>query len=205
MNDWKIERSNGRCFGLQQLRLLADSIENFISHEKESDLLRPDIYKALKPFWNSNWVSITRVISSSKQVTASTVTAADLETPCVWSCLSDLPKLCQSLAPRAQPLILQSKPLIVFWNSLQKWLPDDRQGLELGLNFELCLLIKVLSALKSQNKLCGVWILFRFFQTVEIEDIAETISTLIPRTVFRIDFCEKQQRKTCLLRFESNR
>ena len=34
MNDCKIELSNGRCFGLQQL--LANSIENFISHEKKS-------------------------------------------------------------------------------------------------------------------------------------------------------------------------
>ena len=32
MNDRKIERSYGRCFGLQQL--LAISIEIFISHEK---------------------------------------------------------------------------------------------------------------------------------------------------------------------------
>ena len=32
---------------------------------------------------------------------------------------SDPPKLCRSVAPRARPLILQSKPSIVFWNSLR--------------------------------------------------------------------------------------
>ena len=36
-NDWKIERRDGRCYGLQQL--LANSIENFISHEKEKRLV----------------------------------------------------------------------------------------------------------------------------------------------------------------------
>ena len=43
MTDWKIEQSNGRCFGLQQL--LANFIENFISHEKKNPSSRPDIYK----------------------------------------------------------------------------------------------------------------------------------------------------------------
>ena len=45
MTNRKIERSYGRCFGWQQL--LTNSIENFISHEKKSDLLLPKIYKAL--------------------------------------------------------------------------------------------------------------------------------------------------------------
>ena len=39
---------------------------------------------------------------------------------------SDPPKLCRSAAPRARPLILQSK--IVFWNSLRNRLPDDWLG-----------------------------------------------------------------------------
>ena len=42
-----IERSNGRCFGWQQL--LANAIEIFISHEKNIHSLRPEIYNALKP------------------------------------------------------------------------------------------------------------------------------------------------------------
>ena len=71
----KIERSDGRCFGRQQL--LA-KIENFISHKKlaltscqelkisfhikRSDSLLPKIYKALKLFWFLDWVSIARVV-----------------------------------------------------------------------------------------------------------------------------------------------
>ena len=47
MTDRKIERSDGCCFGRQQL--LANSTEIFISHEKKSDSLWPEIYKALKP------------------------------------------------------------------------------------------------------------------------------------------------------------
>ena len=34
-----------------------------------------------------------------------------------WLLGNNLPKLCQSAAPRTWPLILQSKPSIVFWNS----------------------------------------------------------------------------------------
>ena len=90
----------------------------------------------------SNWVSIARLVAclpqASRQLAA--VTAAYLETPCVCSCQSYLPKLCLSPAPRAQPLIFQSKPSISLWNSIQEWLPDNRQGLELGLKLELCLL-----------------------------------------------------------------
>ena len=61
-----------------------------------------------------------------------------LKTPCVFASPSYLPKLCWITAPSAQPLILQSRPLIVFCNSLQEWLPDTMQGLELGLKLELC-------------------------------------------------------------------
>ena len=41
---------------------------------------------------------------------------------CIGACQSKLPKLCYSAAPSARPLILQSKPLTVFWNSQQEWL-----------------------------------------------------------------------------------
>ena len=52
-------------------QLLADS-KNILFHmKKKSDLLLPKIYKALKPCWLLNWVSITRVVFfSSEQVTA---------------------------------------------------------------------------------------------------------------------------------------
>ena len=48
MNDRKIERSDGSCLGWQQL--LANSIEISFHMKKKSDSLRPEIYKALKPF-----------------------------------------------------------------------------------------------------------------------------------------------------------
>ena len=64
-------------------------------------------------------------------------TASDSGTPCVCDSPSDPSKLCQGAALRAWPLILRSKPSIVFWNSLREWLPDDRQRLELGLKLEL--------------------------------------------------------------------
>ena len=41
---------------------------------------------------------------------------------------------------------------------------------------------KGLSALKSQNKLCGVWILFRSFEHTKIDDSGELIPTLIHQT-----------------------
>ena len=73
--------------------------------------------------------------------------AADSETPCVCAAQSDPPKMCLSAAPRAWSWILQSKPSIVFRNSLREWLPDNRQELE---NPKI-----------KFNKLCRVWILFR--------------------------------------------
>ena len=87
--DRNVERSDGRCFGRQQL--LTYSIEIFISHEKKVTcccpkfISRPDIYKALNPCWLLNWVSITRVVGWFPQASLPlpTPTAANLETPCV--------------------------------------------------------------------------------------------------------------------------
>ena len=100
---------------------------------------------------------------------------------------------------RAWPLILKSKTSIFFWNSLWEWLPDDRQGLDLGLKLEICSLsdchmtsltcrgpnldstwtllsdqriVKLLSAWNnSLHKLCGVWILFRSFEDADIAKV----------------------------------
>ena len=83
---------------------------------------------------------------------------------------SDPPKLCRSAAPRALPLNFQSKSLIVFSNSLHSGLGSN---LGLGSNWQAGAwtwtqtwilppdqrVEIVLSALKSQNNLCGVWIL----------------------------------------------
>ena len=56
------------------------------------------------------------MFSSSEPVAA----VANLEMPCVCSRQSDQRKKSQRAAPRAWPLILPSKPSIVFWNSLQR-------------------------------------------------------------------------------------
>ena len=61
MADRKIQRSDGHCFGWQQL--LANSIEILILHEIKSDSSLPEIYKALKPCLLLNWVSITREVA----------------------------------------------------------------------------------------------------------------------------------------------
>ena len=67
MNDRKIERSDGRCLGWQQL--LAYSIE--ISHDKNSDSSLPEIYKALKPCLElSQYSKSGSMFSSSEPVAA---------------------------------------------------------------------------------------------------------------------------------------
>ena len=89
MNDRKIERRDGRCFGRQLF--LADSIQqNFISHEKKSYSSRPEIYKALKPCWLLIRVSIARVVACFPQLASEpAATATDSETPCVCARPSD--------------------------------------------------------------------------------------------------------------------
>ena len=99
-------------------------------------------------------------------------TAPDSETSSVCARQSYLSKLCWRLAPRAWPLILQSRTLILaFWSDCQMictvgaqtwthtWTPPSDQ-----------LIVKVLSAPKSQNKLCEVWIFCRCVENAEIED-----------------------------------
>ena len=167
-DQWMFERlGKANWWGFGQGQLLANSI---ISHEKRGDLLLPYIYKAIKPFWLSNWVSLARVVACFPKVSLSlpAAPAADSKTPCVCASPSDQPKLCWSAAPSAWPLILQSKSSIVFSNSLLEWLPDDQHGLKLGLKLELCLLTNWLYKFYlfwnpriKFNKLCGVWILFR--------------------------------------------
>ena len=87
----------------------------------------------------------------------SAATSADNETQCVCAHLSNLFKPYGSAAPRARLLILQSKPLIDFWNSLREWLQDDLQGLNLGLKLDQQVLM-ILSAVKSLNNLCGLFL-----------------------------------------------
>ena len=88
--------------------------------KKKSESSLPGIYKALKPCWLLNWVSIARVVACFPQASRPrpAATAADSETPCVCARPSDPRKQSRRAAPRAWPLILPSKPSITFWNSL---------------------------------------------------------------------------------------
>ena len=137
MNDRKIEWSYGCCFDWQQL--FPNSIRNFISHEIFFLLVAARYLQSIKTVLTLK-LSQYRLYSKSDSTFSSSqpaATATDPETPCVCACLSDPPKLCWSAAPRAWPLILQSKPSIALCNNLREWLPDDWQGLKLGLKLEL--------------------------------------------------------------------
>ena len=72
--------------------------------------------------------------------------------------------------------------LLKFWNSLQEWLPAERQGLKLGLKLELCYLTNCWTGCKGF--ICSkipesVWILnsFRSVENAEIEDSSQLTST----------------------------
>ena len=96
INHGKIEQSYERCFSQRQF--LANSIENFISHENKKWLVcklsLPDIYKALKPILTlelSQYHKIGCTFSSSQLVAASRFKNT-LTWLCVCACLSNQPK-----------------------------------------------------------------------------------------------------------------
>ena len=76
MTDRKIERSDGRCFGRQQL--LANSIEFFISHEKKVTRQCPK-FTTLLTLELRQYCKSGSMFSSSEPA----ATAADLKSPCV--------------------------------------------------------------------------------------------------------------------------
>ena len=84
----EIERSDGRCFGRQQL--LANSIEIFISHEKKKWLFAARNLQSIKTLLTLNWVSIVRVVTCFSQASRSVpaATAVDSETPFICACPS---------------------------------------------------------------------------------------------------------------------
>ena len=116
MNDRKIERSDGRGFGRQQLP--ADSNGHSISNEKKS-VVTAQYLQSIKTFLT---LELSRYRKSGSTFSSSepAATAADSETPCVCARPSDPRKQSQRAAPRAWPLILPSKPSITFWNSLRR-------------------------------------------------------------------------------------
>ena len=121
MNYCKIELSCRRCWALPWSATKSRQFHrNFISHEKKkSDSSWPEIYKAFKPHWLLNWVSVARVVACFPQASRSqpAATVADSEMPCVCARPS-YPR--RRAAPTAWPLILPPNPLITFWNSLRR-------------------------------------------------------------------------------------
>ena len=113
-----------------------------------------------------NWVSIVRVVACFPQASLSlpAATAADSETPCVWSLQSDLHKQSWRAAPRAWQLILPSEAL-----NLQ--LPS---GTALG---EIARW-----QAGAQTKLCGVSILFKSVTDAKFEPSKVTFLILMPST-----------------------
>ena len=156
MNDRKIERSDGRGFGRQQL--LANSIEIFISHEKKKWLVAARNLQSIKTLLTlelSQYCKSGSMFSSSEPA----ATAADSQTPCVCARPTDPPKQRQRVAPRACLLISVNlrPPSATAFGKIARWqagaqtwtqtwtlLPDQR-------------VVKVPP--KSQHKLSGVWIL----------------------------------------------
>ena len=130
MNDRKIERSDGRGFGRQQLP--ADSNGHSISNEKKS-VVTAQYLQSIKTFLT---LELSRYRKSGSTFSSSepAATAADSETPCVCTRPSDPRKQSRRAAPRAWPLILPSKPSITFWNSLRRDCQMTGRGLNLDSN-----------------------------------------------------------------------
>ena len=136
-DQWLIERlSEAMGAALVSINFLLILSKFHFTWEKKSDSSLPKIYKALKPCWLLNWLSIASVVACFPQASRSlpAVTAADLETPCVCARQSCLPKQSRRAAPRVWLLILPSKPSITFWNSLQRDCQMTGRGSKLDSN-----------------------------------------------------------------------
>ena len=82
---------------------------------------------------------------------------------CLWSPVRSAQAVPER-GPKSLAIDFCSQKLrFVFWNSLWEWLPDDWQGLKLGLcclNNGLQRFYLLRNPRIKFNKLCGVWILF---------------------------------------------
>ena len=120
VNDWSKDWAK-QWARLWLAQLLANSIKNFISREKQIDSALTYIYKALKTFVTlelSQYRKSGSTLSSSEPVAAHRDCSRLGNALCLCSPVRP-PKLYLSVAPRAWPLNLQSKPSIIFWNSLR--------------------------------------------------------------------------------------
>ena len=120
-----------------------------------SDSSRPDIYKPFEHLW-------TKYVSHPQaNLSRPGATAADSETPCVCACSSNPSKLCRNAAPRAQLFILPSNFLLSSGIVIARWQAGARTcqcqwTQSWALHTDQRVVLKVSSAPKSLNKLCGV-------------------------------------------------
>ena len=143
-----VERTYRRCFGRQHL--LADSIEIFIPREKKVKRLgarKPVARLAARNLQDtktllapelSQYSKSGSMFSSSKPVAALSDCCRLGNALCLCSPVrpGDLRQPCRSAAPRAWPLILPSKPSIVFWNSLRRDCQMTGRGSNLDSNLD---------------------------------------------------------------------
>ena len=101
---------------------------------KKSDSSRHEIYKALKPCWLLNWVSIARAIACFPQVSRSrpAATAANLCSPV------RLAQAEQENGPKSLAVDFSLYTFDYLLEQPSERLPDDQQGLKHGLKLELC-------------------------------------------------------------------
>ena len=143
--NWKIEQSYEQWAQLWSVTRSWESYQSFHFTSKKYLSSLPKLYKGSNPsdFEPSQYLKSGSTLSSSQPIPASS--------NCHWLgkalclCLpvqpiQAVPGRLNCASPRALPLalILQSKSSMVYWNSLQKWLSGDREGLKLGLKLELC-------------------------------------------------------------------
>ena len=110
-------------WGFGQHQLLADSMEisfhNFLmwnSHQKKKCLIAAQNFKVQSI--KNLFARVACFPQASWSWPTATASNWDMETPCGCARPSDQRKQSQMAAPRAWQLILPSKPLITFWNSL---------------------------------------------------------------------------------------
>ena len=117
---WIIERLSQAMSNLLVCTILWQNSWNFFFKWEKKLLSLPvqKNYKTSKPFWLSKWTSSAKVASILHCLQGLPLTQKHLCLLRLTSAASQIAMqiLCWNAAPRAWPLILQSKTLISFWN-----------------------------------------------------------------------------------------
>ena len=178
-NDWKHERSNEPCFVCNKFSWIPLKIAFHIREKSAVTAQNLQGIKAFLPLEASQYSKSESIFPTSKPVEATSNCSQLGDTPClslsIW-CARALPKeLCHWFC--SQNLRLSSG--IAFRSDCRMICRGS--NLDSNLNSAHCdqPVVKVLSALKSLNKLCWVWNLFGQVEDAEIE---ASIFYLIPQT-----------------------